>query len=158
MYMHRRAKAWPNVKEVLKKARYTEMETEACPADSRATDDDYRTLVTTGIGDGDTAENEQQLSELTDEFNAAIGGKLIYVQVVRRTGPIADHRTVLSKFFGDRNISPGKIHLTASTKPHVAQNANGEGHVLIATSPLESQEWPNDLQITLLMESVMPSD
>ncbi len=106
---------WPTVKEDLKKA----LENDSTPTstdrdeaavgddDYRALHDRYKALILAAAKAGKTDE----IAKLSDEFNASIGGKLLFVQVTSRIGPIADHKTVFSKFFdAQRKISPGKLH------------------------------------------------
>ena len=155
-------KRWPRLKEVLKKALNTETQTaDAAPLHNPVTDDDYRALhdrYKAKILAAARAGNKQEVLTLTNTFNESIGGKLLFVQVVLRTGSIVEHHTLLSKFLGSRVISIGKINYAFSAKPHVTRNANEEGFVLVATNRLEGQKWPDDLQITLAMENLTKSE
>ena len=123
---------------------------EANDEEYRLLHDRYKKQILTALRDG----RNDELVKLTDELNTSIGGKLLYVQIVSRRGPIAEHATLLSKFYGDRKISIGKVNYAVATKVQVTPNANGEGYVLIATNSLAKQQWPDDLQITLAMDAV----
>ena len=75
--------------------------------DYRALHDRYKALILAAAKAG----KKDEIAKLSDEFNASIGGKLLFVQVTSRVGPIADHEPVFSKFFdAQRKISPGKLH------------------------------------------------
>ena len=105
------------------------------------------------------AGKKDDVAELTDKFNASIGGKLLFVQVTLRVGPIEEHEPMISKFFDpQRQIGIGKLGLATSAKPIVSQNHDGQGVVLIATNPLGGNKWPDDLQVTLVMDDIAKKD
>jgi beta-lactamase regulating signal transducer with metallopeptidase domain/WD40 repeat protein len=154
-------KAWPAVKQDF----ITATQDEDKPIDVKvgaADDDDYRRLhdrYRALILAAAKASKKDEVAKLTDKFNESIGGKLLSVQVVLRVGLIADHTTLFSKFFDtERNIGIVKPNFATSDKPIVWQNHDGQGVVLIATNPLGENKWPDDLQVTLVMDNVAKKD
>ena len=94
-------KLWPTVKEDLKKALENEPKPTSTGSEDTATnDDDYRALhdrYKALILAAAKAGNKDEISRLSDQFDASIGGKLLFVQVVPRVGPIADARDAVQQ-------------------------------------------------------------
>jgi hypothetical protein len=127
-----------------------------------ASDDDYQVLhdryqklILAAV----KLDKKRDVEELTEKFNESIGGKLLFVQVTPRVGPIAQHEVMFSKFFDpSRKIVIGKIAYAVSDKPIVSQNHDGQNITLIATNPLGENKWPNDLQVTLAIDQTSSSE
>ena len=125
----------------------------------RTLHDRYKTIILAAA----TAGNEDEVARLTDKFNESIGGRLAYVQVTPRKGPIEQHRMLFSKFYGGRKISFGKINHAPAIKPHVwrtKSETNGEEHEFVSVETnrtinlgLIEPPWPDDLQVRLAVSA-----
>jgi beta-lactamase regulating signal transducer with metallopeptidase domain len=117
--------------------------------------DRYRALILAAVRAG----KKKDVEELTKKFNESIGGKLLFAQVTPRVGPLVQHEVMFSKFFDSaRKLVVGKIHFAIGDKPIVSRNHEGQSVVLIATNPLEENKWPDDLQVTLVIDQTPSSE
>ena len=146
-------KRWPKAKEDIQRAlQNTIFKAEEYDYYCRL-HDRYKAHILRATREAD----EDELSKQTDKFNESIAGRLLYVRVVRRSGPIERHKTVLSKFFGDGKMVPvEKIHYACSEELHVSRRSNGKDYVLIETNEVATGKWPDDIQITLAVEPTQP--
>lgn len=121
----------------------------------RSLHDRYKSLVAKAAMSGE----KDEVARLTDQFNKSIGGRLAYVQVTPRKGPIEKHEVLFSRFYADEKITFGKISHRPATRPHVWRTTttnDATEFVFIETNRtinlgLVEPPWPDDLQIQLVV-------
>lgn len=119
--------------------------------DVRLLHDRYKKLILPAARAGD----EREVARLTDAVNAIAGQRLLFVQVVSRSKDRNEPRVLLSRYHGPRQIPIGKLNFETADRPYVLRDRS-EQYVLVATNKGQDNQWPDELQITMVVDDAAP--
>jgi hypothetical protein len=111
----------------------------------------YKGQVLDAVKAGD----KDKVARLTDQFNQSIGGRLLFVAVMR-TVPGEDQLVLVRKSLSGRDYLDVRINYADNADPHVTKlTRDGRTRMLIETGGRKGGPYADNLYLTLLMDPLV---